>query len=125
MNMATSTLKTKLTIDRIMNWGNYNAVGDYSLTKPITNYKFLLFRLGSSTDQAAGGGTQYAIFPTFILAEYNPEATNGLNYYPNGKWYNIAFYFKNATTLSIVIVRNITDGNASMGNGIREIIAIA
>lgn len=107
----------------ILPWGTYNTVGDYTLSKPITDYKWLRFQLGSATNLASGGGSQSAYFPV-DATDIGSSANYGVNYYLNGKWYNITFSFTSATVLHIQSVYNITDKNTTIGSGIRRIDGI-
>lgn len=121
--MAVSKIKGGL--ETILPFGTHQAVGDYTLSRPITDFRFLILRLGAATDNASGGGGHFQIVPVSPLLGYSSSTNWGVEYYLNGKWYNITFYLKNATTLHISNVRNITDGNATIsGSGIRSIYGI-
>lgn len=121
------------TSESILAFGVHDTVGtSYTLSKPITNFKYLLVRCGSSTDQAKGGGSFTRFIPVNVIAISSSTASasfHGDLYNVNGDIYAIDYYFPTSTQVKIFHACKWQSGQTSSasttkagGSGIRSII---
>lgn len=116
--MATSTIKRPYTENNLLDWGNYNTIGQFlNLKDSIFNYDFLMFRCGFSTDSQTGGGVYMNILPKSQYGSVNDQKV-GLFWCLNGNFVSMNLSLT-ANNQYKIIGRN---GYPTFDGGLRSII---
>ena len=95
----------------------WNTVGDeITLNKPRTDFTYIIFRLGSDTDQSSGGGATFVWIPGFV----SNNNMFSLMYWLNGAVHQITARFISDTKVKIVAVAS----TGTLASGIRAVYGI-
>lgn len=106
-------LDTYYKYDRLLDFGAYSQnSGVQQLSKPYSDYDFLIFRFGYDTSDGAAGGAQMSVFPRALVGLTDHIGCTAINN-TNSHLFNVVMTFPTTTTMKITASFDITSGSNS------------